>query len=123
MKKDCNILIIDDSATNILLLETVLNESGYNTKTALNIKEAFAILDKSIPSLIILDLLMPKINGYDFMEKIRNEQATKNIPVIIVSAVNEPEDIKKALSYGVVDFIKKPVDIQHLSDLVESVIG
>ena len=121
MEPNKSILIIDDSSTNVVLLDAVLNEKGYRIETALCVKDALAILEKETPDLIILDLLMPKINGYDFLSKLRSESSTKQIPVIIVSAVSEPEDIKKAVGFGVVEFVHKPVDIQHITELVDAV--
>ncbi len=116
------ILIVDDSSTNVVLLDAVLNEKGYQIFAALSVKDAYVILEKDIPDLIILDLLMPKINGYDFLAKIRSDSRLDQIPVILVSAVTESEDVKKALSYGgIVDFIQKPVDIEQISELVDSV--
>ena len=65
------ILIIDDSTTNIVLLQAVLNNKGYLIETALNVKDAFSIVNKKNPDLILLDLLMPRINGYDFLKEIK----------------------------------------------------
>ena len=118
------ILIVDDSSTNVVLLDAVLNEKGYQIFAALSVKEAYAILEKDIPDLVILDLLMPKFNGYDFLARIRSDSRWDQIPVILVSAVTESEDIKKAQSFGgIVDFIQKPVDIEQISDLVDSVFS
>ncbi|MFW5657949.1 MAG: response regulator [Bacteroidota bacterium] len=120
---DPTILVIDDSNTNVVLLEAILNDKGYNIQTALNVKEAFNIMDKQLPDLILLDLLMPKINGYDFLKEVKARNDTKEIPVIVISAVTEAENIKKTMNMGAIDFIKKPVDIQELVDKVDSVLN
>ncbi|MFN8208534.1 MAG: response regulator [Bacteroidales bacterium] len=112
------VLVVDDSNTNVVLLEAILNDKGYEIETALNAKEAFAIMETKVPDLILLDLLMPKINGYDFLQQVKGNDRTKDIPVIIVSAVTESENIRKTIDMGAVDFIKKPIDIQ---DLIEKV--
>lgn len=117
------VLVVDDSNTNIVLLEAILNDKGYQIETALNAKEAYQIIDRQIPDLILLDLLMPKINGYDFLQHIKEDPKTSQIPVIIVSAVTEAENIKKTIDMGAVDFIKKPIDIQELIEKVSKILS
>lgn len=120
--KQYKILVVDDSATNVVLLEAILDEKGYKIETALNAKEAFAIISKNSPDLILLDLLMPKISGFDFLEKIRNDIRTKHTPVIVISALTDEENINKIKKMDIVDFIKKPIDLQYLVNKVESVL-
>ena len=115
------ILVIDDSTTNIVLLQAVLNSKGYSIETALNVKDAFNIMNHKIPDLILLDLLMPRINGFDFLKEIKSDKETKDIPIIVVSALTDQENIQKAMLLGANEFITKPVDIQKLVDIVASV--
>jgi len=117
------ILIVDDSTTNVVLLEAILDEKGYNIETALNAKEAYSIIAKKTPDLILLDLLMPKISGFDFLEQIRKNEKTKITPVIIVSALTDEENVNKIMALGAIDFVKKPIDLQYLVDKVESVLN
>jgi PleD family two-component response regulator len=116
------ILVVDDSTTNVVLLEAILDEKGYRIETALNAKEAYAILAQQNPDLILLDLLMPKISGFDFLAQIRNNENTRNTPVIVVSALTDEENITKIMEMGAIDFIKKPIDLQYLVEKVESVL-
>ena len=111
---DKTILVIDDSTTNVVLLEAILNDKGYRINTALNVKEAFQLMSKQLPDLILLDLLMPKINGYEFLKDIKSRDDMKEIPVIVISAVTDAENIKKTMNLGLIMVIKKPVDIQNL---------
>jgi len=120
--KNYNILVIDDSTTNIVLLEAILEEKGYNIHKALSAKEAFVIIAKNKIDLILLDLLMPKISGFDFLEEIRKNKKTKDIPVIVVSALTEENTIDKIMKMGVIDFVKKPIDINYLVDKVEKIL-
>ena len=120
--KEYNILVVDDSTTNIVLLEAILDEKGYKIHTALNAKEANSIINKHNPDLILLDLLMPKISGFDFLEELKKNSKTKNTPVIVVSALTDEENIEKILAMGAVDFVKKPIDLQYLVDKVETVL-
>jgi DNA-binding response OmpR family regulator len=117
-----NILVVDDSTTNIVLLEAILDEKGYKIYTALNVKEAYAIIAKHHPDLILLDLLMPKISGFDFLKEIKKNKNTKDTPVIIVSALADEENIDRILNMGAVDFVKKPIDLQYLVNKVESLL-
>jgi CheY-like chemotaxis protein len=117
--KQYHILVVDDSTTNTVLLEAVLEKNGYKTDTALSVKEAIHCIDKKMPDLILLDLLMPKVSGFDFLKQLRTDEKTRSIPVIIVSAVTNDEDIHRILQMGAVDFIKKPIDIQYLTDQIE----
>jgi len=121
MKKPC-ILVVDDSNTNIVLLEAILEDKGYLIQTALSAKEAADCIEKRVPDLILLDLLMPKISGFDFLEMLRIDDKTINIPVIVVSAVIDDESINRILSLGATGFIQKPVNIQNLIESVERVL-
>lgn len=106
-----SILIVDDSTTNLVLLEAILQEEGYKTYTAFNAKEAFASIDKFKPDLILLDLLMPQVSGFDILQKLKADLATSEIPVIVVSAVNTKENIELCKDLGAADFFSKPIDI------------
>lgn len=119
---NCKILVVDDSSTNIVLLEAILNGQGYQIETAQSVKEAFQVIKKETVDLILLDLLMPKVNGYDFLKELKNSEATKDIPVIIVSAVADSENKKKSIEMGALDFINKPIDIQEFLDKIESIL-
>lgn len=120
--KDFKILVVDDSTTNVVLLEAILDEKGYQIETALNAKEAQTIIDRDKPDLILLDLLMPKISGFEFLEELRKVEATKNTPVIVVSALTDEENIERIMKLGAVDYVKKPIDLQYLVSRVESVL-
>ncbi len=124
MKKDqmARILVVDDSSTNIVLLEAILNGQGYEIETAQSVKEAYHIIKKENVNLILLDLLMPRISGFDFLKEIKNNSSTKDIPVIIVSAVADAENKKKSLELGALDFINKPIDIQDFIERIEAIL-
>lgn len=117
-----NILIIDDSNTNVVLLEAVLNTKGFETQTALSVKDAIPLIQQKRPSLILLDLLMPEVSGFDFLEKVREEHNLFDIPVVVVSALTDDTNINKTKQLGVVEFIKKPIDISSLVDTVQELV-
>ena len=120
--KEINILVVDDSTTNVVLLEAILNEKGYKIHTAFNAREAYSIIEKHNPDLILLDLLMPKISGFDFLEEIKKNKNTQSTPVIVISALTEEENMERIMGMGAIDFVKKPIDIQYLVNKVESVL-
>lgn len=124
MKKNqtSRILVVDDSSTNIVLLEAILNGQGYEIETAQSVKEAYQIIKKESVNLILLDLLMPRVSGYDFLKEIKSNQSTKDIPVIIVSAVADAENRKKSIELGALDFINKPIDIQYFIEKIETIL-
>jgi CheY-like chemotaxis protein len=120
MKK---ILIVDDSNTNVVLLEAILNSRGYQIQTAYNVDEAQHMMARERPELILLDLLMPKISGYQFLDELKRNEKTRDIPVIIVSAVTDAPNIQKTFDLGAVDYIEKPVDINALVSKVEKTLN
>jgi CheY-like chemotaxis protein len=122
--KPSKILVIDDSTTNIVLLEAVLKERGYQIETALNAREAFLRIEKQIPDLILLDLLMPKVSGFDFLEELRKNEKTRKTPVIVISAINtDDENARRIENLEAVDFIRKPIDIQYLVSKVKEILN
>jgi len=116
------ILVVDDSSTNIVLLEAILNGQGYEIETAQSVKEAYQIIKKGTVNLILLDLLMPRVSGYDFLKEIKSNESTRDIPVIIVSAVADAENRKKSIELGALDFINKPIDIQYFIEKIETIL-
>jgi CheY-like chemotaxis protein len=112
--KESEILVVDDSTTNVVLIDAVLSEMGFNITPTLNAKEAFKAINKKLPDLILLDLLMPRISGYDFLEELKSNEQTKEIPVIVISAVTDQVNIQRIMNMGADDFIKKPLDIENL---------
>lgn len=117
------ILIIDDSITNVILLDAILGNRGYEIIKTSSVKEALPFMEHTLPDLILLDLLMPRVSGYKFLEDIRKNERTKNIPVMIVTAVIEKESKIKTQKLGIIDYIEKPIDIQALIEKVEKTLN
>ena len=119
--KNKTILIIEDSYTSFLLIAETLKFEGYETQLANDVKEALTLIDKKIPGLIILDLNMPEITGYDFL-RMRNQLKIEKVPIIVVSALDSPESINQAKSLGASDFIPKPVKLNLVVEKVKALI-
>ncbi len=116
--KEDYILIVDDSQTNNVLLEAVLAEGGYATQTAMSAAEAWNLMYKKRPGLILLDLLMPKISGFQLLERIKAKAEYADIPVIVVSALNNPDTAILLKKMGADDFFPKPLNIQILLERI-----
>jgi two-component system cell cycle response regulator DivK len=108
------ILIIDDSETNNVLLEALLEDVGYATKTALSASEGWMLVHKQKPRLILLDLLMPKISGFQMLDRLKATKSFADIPVVIVSALNDPDTIDTLMKAGADDFFAKPINIKTI---------
>lgn len=122
-KSKKEILVIDDSTTNVFLIESVLSEYGYSVSSALSAADAFKVIEKKVPELILLDLLMPHVSGFDFIKQIKADEALKTIPVIVISAVTDDESIREIMELGAVEFINKPVVVSSLIEKIEEVLG
>lgn len=107
MKK--KILVVDDSSSNILLLQNFLEDEGFDIQVANSGKEAIKKADDFIPDLILLDLMMPGINGLDVMNSI-----SKDIPVIMISANKDPKLVNDAKANGIKSYIQKPIDFDEI---------
>lgn len=115
-----SVLIVDDIPVNIILLKTMLTRTNVRILTATNGEEALDIVRKSRPELILLDIQMPVMNGWEVLKTIKNDPELKDTAVIVVSAFTSPEDIEKSMSLGASGFIKKPVIMNILLSSVTS---
>ncbi len=111
--KNGPILVVEDVANVLELLEVTLRFKGYEVASARNGLEALQVVENVKPVLIITDILMPKMDGYAFVQNLRTNPATRSIPVIFLSATYvTPEDKKFAISLGATRFIEKPIDTE-----------
>lgn len=109
-----DILIVDDTPANLRLLSDMLQEQGYNVRKAINGKMALLAIQTTIPDLILLDVNMPDINGYEVCKKLRVDEKNRNTPVIFISALNEALDKVKAFQVGGTDYITKPFAVEEV---------
>lgn len=112
------VLAVDDIPMNLLLISKILSRLNINIKTAANGREALDSIAKEKPSLVLLDLMMPEIDGYEVLTRLRSNPETENIRVVILSALNSNEDIVKGFNLGANDFITKPIILEKLTSCV-----
>ncbi len=108
------ILIVDDVPDNLRLLSTTLTQQGYQVRCAKNGSMALMGVRNDLPHLILLDINMPDLNGYQVCEQLKADETTSSIPVIFLSAQDDIQDKVKAFTTGGVDFISKPFQVEEV---------
>ena len=116
------ILIVDDEIDTLLPLKRSLEVEDYIVMGASNGHEALIKARSDIPDLILLDLMMPEMDGYEVCDKLKSDSLTKNIPVIILTAKDAVRDKVKGLDIGADDYVTKPFNLNELKARVKSVI-
>lgn len=109
-----NVLIVDDEPHIVNLVKLSLDKERYNVTGAYSAREALRILDTHEPDVILVDLMMPGINGYELCQAIRSKTKTRTVPIIIISAKNQMNDKLHAIDVGADDYITKPFDPMEL---------
>lgn len=119
-KKD--ILIIDDMPDNLRVLSSILTREGYNVRKALNWQMAMTACQTVLPDLILLDIMMPDVDGYEVCQRLKSWDITANIPVIFISALDDVFDKVRAFRSGGVDYITKPFEFEEVLARVQNQI-
>lgn len=109
-----DILIVDDIPDNLRFLSQMLVNQGYNVRKAINGKMALTAVKTVLPDLILLDINLPEMNGYEICEQLKKDETTRNIPVIFLSALDDVWDKVKAFKAGGVDYITKPFQFEEV---------
>ena len=117
-----NILIVDDTPDNLRLLSQTLIREGYKVRCAVNGKMALLTIQAKLPDLVLLDINMPEMDGYEICRQLKQNALTRNIPVIFVSALDETFDKVKAFEVGGVDYVSKPFKIPEVLSRVSNQI-
>ncbi|MBW4634151.1 MAG: HAMP domain-containing histidine kinase [Iphinoe sp. HA4291-MV1] len=119
--KSDRILVVDDSPDNVFLVKTILEEEGYAVSTAENGVSALAQLERSTCDLVLLDLMMPGMDGYEVTQRIRQNMTLPFIPILLITAHDSP-NVAQGLDLGADDFIRKPVTVNELLARVRSLL-
>ncbi len=115
------VLVVDDDEMNVRLLEAILSDK-YEVTTAYNGKEALLEVEKKPPDLILLDIMMPGMSGYEVCKKLKGNNKTLHIPIVMVTALTEKTEKIKGIEVGADDFLNKPVDVNELRVRVKSLL-
>jgi Response regulator containing CheY-like receiver, AAA-type ATPase, and DNA-binding domains len=115
------ILIVDDDPRNIFALKLTLKARGFDIETALSAQEAIDKLENDNIGLVLMDMMMPDIDGYQAIGMIRKIDKLDHIPIIAVTAQAMEEDHQKCIDAGAADYIKKPIDVDQLLNVIEKV--
>jgi len=122
MEKKSKILIVDDAIDTVELLKKRFHSEGYDTAEAYDGEEALKRVDEYSPDLIVLDVMMPKIDGYEVCHRLKTDENRKYIPVLMLTAKGEIESKVKGLEIGADDYLAKPFDYKELSARVKSLL-
>ena len=108
------ILVVDDIPLNVPLIRKMLGKFKFNILTANNGQAALDTVAANNVDLVLLDLMMPGMDGYEVLTRLRNQEETKELPVVILSALNSSDDVTKGFQLGANDFITKPIIMERL---------
>jgi CheY-like chemotaxis protein len=117
------ILVCDDDPVILRLLQVNLELEGYEVLLAPHGEKAVEIALEQHPDLVILDIMMPRMDGYQTCERIKSQEETSDIPIVFLSAKAQQSDVEKGKSFGVDDYITKPFDPGDLITVVERLVG
>jgi len=117
------ILVVDDSATIHMIVRMVLGKDRYTLVTANDGKEAIDKARAERPDLVVMDVVMPRMTGFEACREMRKDDVTKDIPVILVTTRGEPESVEKGFASGCSDYVTKPINSLELLSKVQSFLG
>ena len=112
------ILVADDEPTIVRLMEFILARQGHEMIVAVNGEEALQKIRTEQPDLVLLDIMMPRIDGYEVARLLRDDPATAGLPIIMLSAKAQEEDIRRGVEVGVDEYVTKPFSPEHLVHVV-----
>ena len=116
------ILAIDDNKTNLALLKVHLHQLGLASIMADNARDGIELAINEQPDIILLDIMMPRMSGFEVCRRLKNDPETRDIPIVIVTALNELGDVERGVDSGADDFISKPVNKLELLSRVKSLL-
>jgi CheY-like chemotaxis protein len=112
------ILVVDDDLANLALAEALLQAEGFQVRVAIDAPSTFKVLKTVTPALILMDIQLPEMDGWELTRKLKADPATREIPVIAITAYGKTGDDKKAKQAGFVEFLAKPVSTRDLPNIV-----
>ena len=117
------ILIVDDSPTEIHVLSTILESNGYQVVTAESGESGVSVAKQELPDLVLMDVVMPGLNGFQATRQLKKDPATAHIPVVIVTTKDQETDKIWGMRQGAKDYLTKPVDEGNLINTIQAILG
>ncbi len=117
------IVLIEDSKAAATVLKEVLEAEGHSVLHAADGVAGLALARREKPDLVLLDLLLPKLNGYDVCNALMRDNLTRHIPILIISTLDNPESVEKARQCGARNFMKKPYNLEDLLREIKRLLG
>ena len=122
MEAKKKVLVIDDENDILLIIKSALHEEGYEVVTANNGYDGLALAEDASPDLIILDIMMPEMDGFEVLQQLKENEKTAQIPVVILTGLSSKDKIREALNKGIDYYIVKPFEYQDLVSKVKIAI-
>lgn len=116
------VLVVDDNFVNVRLLEELLKSASYEVTTAMSGEAALEKIAQSPPDIVLLDVMMPGMDGFEVCRRIRQDEKTARLPVIMVTALDKESDREMALAAGANDFLSKPVEDELLLPAMQRIL-
>ncbi|KAB2896236.1 MAG: response regulator [Kofleriaceae bacterium] len=117
------ILVVDDNSTNLVLMRFILEPRGYAVTTASSAEEALAAIARQRPRLILMDLQMPGVSGFELTRQLKRDPATRDIVIVAVTAYAMAGDEERARAAGCDDYLTKPIDKERLRQVVADILA
>ena len=112
------ILVVDDDMPNLMLAQALLEAEGFQVRVAMDGATLFDVLKTCTPAMILMDIQLPEVDGWELTERLKADPATAGIPVIALTAYGKPGDVQRAQQVGFVEFLSKPVSTRQLPDII-----
>ena len=117
------IMVVDDTIEIVTLLKLILEREGYLVQSAYRGKEVFKLLEEQKPDLIILDVMMPQMDGFEVLTRLKGNPATASIPVILLTVKGQPEDVREGYQLGAAYYLTKPLSAPELLTGINSLLS
>jgi len=117
------VLVVDDEPNIVLSLEFLMQQAGFDVTTALDGESALALVNENPPDLVLLDISLPGISGFEVLEQLRNQEAFRRLPIVMLTAHGREVEREKGLALGADDYITKPFSTRQLVEKVQALLS